>query len=162
MTDFWNGRFKVFMKNMGHIMAVDRRFLHGMFQVLRLVQWHESISANQPLISDLSTEFFGHSQQWCASGHRWRKDNLWRRKNSSRLGCVDFRRDAELRQKIGSASGHRRQKDNLRRRKKSSRLGRLDFRRDAELRWKIGSASSHRWRKDNLRHRKKSSVRLQK
>jgi len=25
MTDFWNGRFKVFMVNMGHIMAVDRR-----------------------------------------------------------------------------------------------------------------------------------------
>ena len=24
MTDFWNGRFKVFMVNMGHIMAVDR------------------------------------------------------------------------------------------------------------------------------------------
>jgi hypothetical protein len=23
MTDFWNGRFKVFMVNMGHIMAVD-------------------------------------------------------------------------------------------------------------------------------------------
>ena len=38
MTDFWNGRFKVFMINMGHIIAVDKRFLHSMFQVLWLVR----------------------------------------------------------------------------------------------------------------------------
>jgi hypothetical protein len=67
MTDFWNGRFKVFMINMGHIMAVDRRFLHSMFQVLWLVQWHESISANQALISDLSTDCAAPAANysWC-------------------------------------------------------------------------------------------------